>query len=150
MRAATAQQSLEGPTHVEALLLDPNTGCSLLFEAKVLSDCSYDVSFDALRNQVIRNIDVMLEPPSPGPLTTRRPERSAFALVTPRLFKTRPRSRLYGGLMDAYQNHPESLHEDLPHRDEDWPALAQRIGWLTFEDCDELLPGACPWLQNGP
>src|SRR5579871_4886253 len=56
LRAAKVTANLEGPTHVDALLLDPTTGCNVLFEAKVLSDCSYQVSFDAVRNQLARNI----------------------------------------------------------------------------------------------
>jgi hypothetical protein len=145
-RAASIQKNHEGATHVDALLVDPSTGCSVLFEAKVLSDCSAHVSFDAFRNQLIRNVDVMLEPAGAGPLSGRRPERSAFILVTPRMFRDRPHSRLYGWLMNDYRSNPGSLQWDLPHRKEDWSALAKRMGWLTFEECNEVLPGACRWL----
>jgi hypothetical protein len=24
--------------------------------------------------------------------------------------------------------------------------VPQRLGWLTWEDCNQLHPGACPWL----
>jgi len=30
---------------------------------------------------------------------------------------------------------------------QDWPAVAKRLGWLTFEDIEEVVPGACPWFQ---
>jgi hypothetical protein len=34
--ASASGESLEGPTHVDAVLLNPTTGCAVLFEAKVL------------------------------------------------------------------------------------------------------------------
>ena len=56
---------LEGPTKVENVrLIAPGTGFTVLFEAKVMSDVSCQIEFDTRRNQLARNIDVMLEPPS--------------------------------------------------------------------------------------
>jgi hypothetical protein len=52
---------LEGATSVDALLLNEDTGLAVLFEAKVLSDTSSHTSYDAARNQLARNVDVMLE-----------------------------------------------------------------------------------------
>jgi hypothetical protein len=143
-----AAESLEGPTHVDALLLDASSGCAVLFEAKVLSDCSCQVTFDARRNQVARNIDVMLDPNSglPEPLSHRDPERTLFALLTPRMFRDDPRSRMYGTLMAEYQANPLTLATDLPHREAEWESVSRRVGWLSWEDCEEVLPGACPWL----
>lgn len=116
----------------------------------MLSDVSKDVSFDAFRNQIARNVDVMLEDgQEPKWLAARNADRSLFALLTPMCFKARPHSRLYGFLYEEYKDHSAALARDLPHRDENWPALARRLGWFTFEDIDEALPGACPWLKEG-
>jgi hypothetical protein len=153
--AAKRQPRLEGPTHVDAVMIDGSTGCAILFEAKVTSDCSCQVSFDMMRNQLARTIDAMLEanPNLVPPLNARKPERSAFVLLTPRVFRDNPHARLYGRLMQEYQTSPWALHRDLPHRTfetTDWHhEVARRIGWLTFEDCAERVPGACPWLREG-
>jgi hypothetical protein len=81
-------------------------------------------------------------------VSKRDPERTLFALLTPRLFQEAPHSRLYGSLMEDYRSTPESLARDLPHREADWAQLSRQIGWLTWEDCEEVLPGACPWLGS--
>jgi hypothetical protein len=145
------RRGLEGATHVDAILLNTDNGFAVLFEAKVLSDISYQVSFDTMRNQIARNIDVMLERNDglPEPLSLRQPERTLFALLTPEVFCKHPDSRLYGWLMDEYRNSPASLARDIPHRSSvDWSDVAHRIGWLTWEDCEQVLPGSCPWLMR--
>jgi len=140
---------LEGATVVDALLLNEETGFAVLFEAKVLSDISCQVTYDAMRNQIARSIDVMLEENAgrPHPLNRRRPERTLFVLVTPQVFRDRPESRLYGWLMQEYRSRASALARDLPHRrGVDWEGAARRLGWLTWEMCDDVLPGACHWL----
>jgi hypothetical protein len=142
---------LEGATHVDAMLLNADNGFAVLFEAKVLSDVSCQVSFDAMRNQIARNIDVMLERNDnlPEPLSLRQPQRTLFALLTPEIFRTHPHSRLYGWLMNEYRNSPTALARDIPHRRSvDWSDVAHRIGWLTWEDCEQVLPGSCPWAAQ--
>ena len=152
--AADAGERLEGPTHVDALLLAEDTGFAALFEAKVISDADSKVSFDVMRNQLARNIDVMLDA-NPGlqpPLTNRAPDKTCFALLTPEVFTHHPHSRLYGWLLPRYQTDPLSLARDLCHREGDavdWPAVSRRLGWLTFEDCERVAPGACSWLTTG-
>ncbi|MBW2663924.1 MAG: hypothetical protein JRD93_18585 [Deltaproteobacteria bacterium] len=142
---------LEGATHVDAMFLNVTNGFAWLIEAKVLSDVSYSISFDNFRNQIARNIDVMLDNTSqPGAgLERRNPERSLFGLLTPAQFKDLPHTRLYGWLMPEYSSKPEALARDLSHRTEvDWPLVSRRIGWLTFEDFEEARHGACPWVRR--
>lgn len=147
--ARRLSQRLEGATKVDAMLLAPSTGLAVLFEAKVLSDVSGGIEFDVLRNQLVRNVDVMLEE-NPGlqePLPRRRPERSCLVLVTPEVFRIHRHGRLYGWLFDAYKRDPGKLQEHLPHRhDIDFRKVADRLGWLSWEDCNEVLPGSCQWL----
>ena len=147
-----SRKKLEGPTHVDAILI-ADTGFAVLFEAKVLSDASCRIEYDVVRNQIARNIDVMLQP-NPNlqkPLTQRLPERTCFVLITPEIFRDHPESRLYGWLMRDYQHHPAALRRDLPHRTgTDFASIASRLGWLSWEDCNRVLPGACPWLSARP
>lgn len=142
-------KALEGPTHVDALVLNEDNGFAVMFEAKVLSDISYQVSYDVRRNQIARNVDVMLERNSDlsPPLNRRDPHRTLFVLLTPEVFRAYPHSRLYGWLFRDYRSNPDALARDIPHRDpEDWHRIVQRLAWLTWEDCKAILPEACPWL----
>jgi hypothetical protein len=104
-------------------------------------------------------IDVMLEPPShpttSGPLLSKRnQDRSIFILLTPRILKENRRSRLYGWLMNDYMSPmtgPDALKRDLAHCADhgiDWASLPRRIGWLTWEDFDEVSKKSCPWLPR--
>ena len=142
---------LEGATKVDAMIVS-DSGFAVLFEAKVLSDVSTTVRYDVLRNQLARNIDVMLEPNPKlsAPLNGRLPDRTCLVLTTPQVFKTHPSSRLYGWLLPAYRTSgAQLLAEHLPHRD---PAeladVPPRLGWLTWEDIEAVHPGACPWLAT--
>lgn len=141
---------LKGPTHVDAMLVNSDNGFAAHFEAKVLSDNWYLVSFDCYRNQIARNIDVMLERQSDleYPLPSRNPDRSLFVLLSPDSFRERPYSRLYGRLPGEYRSGADALERDLAHRRGiDWAQVARRIGWLTFEDIESTVDGACPWLK---
>jgi hypothetical protein len=138
------------------MLVAPDSGIAVIFEAKVLSDISTHVTFDLARNQLARSIDVMLEsnPALPAPLSHRKPERTFLVLLTPAL--TQPgqtgdaisKSRLYGWLMPAYKDPDSSLlRQHLPHRDgHELAGVTERLGWATWEDCQIVVPGACPWL----
>lgn len=148
-RAGTAR--FEGATHVDALIVNIDNGFALFVEAKVLSDVSCHVSYDVFRNQMARTLDVLLEPATGlrAPLSERRSEHSLFVLLSPRCFKERSHSRLYGHLLREYTLHPSSIGRDLPHRTNiDWKDLASRLGWITFADIAMALPGACPWLAT--
>jgi hypothetical protein len=147
--SAHQKKTLEGATNVDALILNSGTGFSVLIEAKVLSDVSHGVVYDLMRNQIARNIDVMLEKNLGlcDPLDKRDPQKSLFLLVTPRLFKDYPTTRFYGYKFNEYKNNPGSLAQDLPHRSNcDWAGQSKRLGWLTWEDFREVNSNCCRWL----
>ncbi|MCF7939847.1 MAG: hypothetical protein K9L68_14740 [Spirochaetales bacterium] len=142
-------RTLEGATHVDAMFINGSNGFAWLIEAKVLSDISYSISYDNYRNQLARNIDVMLDNTSKhgSGLENRDPDKSLFSLLTPESFKQYPSSRLYGWLMQEYKEDSCALKRDLPHRkNTEWNTLQKRIGWITFEDFQEVNSEACPWL----
>jgi len=123
LASAHNKRNLEGATNVDAILLNPGNGFAVIVEAKVLSDISYQITYDVMRNQIARSIDVMLEKNDTlcDPLDKRNPEKALFLLITPKLFKDNPTGRLYGYKFNEYKNNPGSLARDLPHRkDCDW------------------------------
>jgi hypothetical protein len=144
-------ENFEGATHADALLLNETNGFAVIVEAKVASDISYNVSFDLLRNQLARTVDVALEHNHslPAPLCSRDPSLTLVLLQTPELFKNNPHGRLYGWLFNSYKRNPADLARDLPHRsDVDWGRQSERLAWLTWEDCERILPGCCRWLAH--
>ena len=151
--AVNSKENLEGPTHVDAMILNSDNGFAVIIEAKVLSDISYQITYDVMRNQIARNIDVMLE--NNGnlckTLKSRKPEKTLFLLLTPKCFKEKEnwRSRLYGYKFKEYKNNPESLALDLPHREGvDWQVVSEKLGWLTWEDFKEVNKDCCIWLDE--
>lgn len=147
--SAYQKRNLEGATSVDALLLNAGSGFAIIIEAKVLSDISYGVVYDVMRNQLIRNIDVLMENNHdlPDPLNKRDPDKTLFLLITPKLFKDNPTTRLYGHKFNSYRSDPHSLALDLPHRSGiDWEGLSKRLGWLTFEDFKSVNGDCCRWF----
>lgn len=155
-RAAAAKAGLrvEGATKVDAILVAPETGSAVVFEAKVLSDLSTRVSFDATRNQLARIIDVVLDHSTSlrPPLNVRDPHCTYVVLITPELLSPRgpagaSRGRLYGWVLPEYQD-PDSplLAQHLPHRAGQLGGIHARLGWATWELIDRVRPGACSWL----
>jgi len=143
------KKNLEGPTHVDAILLNKDNGFAVVIEAKVLSDISCQITYDVSRNQIARNIDVMLEENDDlcPPLNYRDPDKTFFLLLTPRLFKNNPSSRLYGYKMEEYKKNSESLKFDLRHRpDINCANISKRIGWLSWEDFKDVNHDCCGWL----
>jgi hypothetical protein len=83
------------------------------------------------------------------PLDARRGNRTLFLLLTPRIFKNNPTSRLYGYKFNDYKTDPISISRDLAHRTkEDWKAVSKRLGWLTWEDFRDVSPNCCKWLDR--
>lgn len=149
IRAKNVGLRQEGATKADAMLIAPKTGVAIVFEAKVLSDASSHTERDATRNQIARNIDVLLDtnPKLQPPLTARRPGRTSFVLVTPELFQSQPSTRLYGHLMNEYCKGTALLQQHLQHRTgEELDGVPNRLGWTTFEEFNRVLPGACVWL----
>ncbi len=153
IRAKNVGDRQEGATKADAMLIAPRTGFAAVFEAKVLSDAGTHTERDALRNQIARNLDVLLDrnPRLQSPLNGRRPERTSFVLLTPALFKSNPSTRLYGSLMQSYGQDTALLQEHLPHRSAaELEGVPSKVGWTTFEECDRIVEGACRWLRRPP
>ena len=145
------REDLEGPTECDAIIINEN-GFSIIVETKVLSDISVDTTFNTMRNQIARIIDVMLEPGSnkDNVLSKREPDKTLFLLITPRLFKENPHTRLYGYKFREYKECPMKIEKDLPHRAEEninWCEISRRLGWATWEDFREINPMCCKWLE---
>lgn len=147
------RSDLEGPTNVDALLLNSSNGFAIIIEAKVLSDISYQVSYDSMRNQIIRNLDVMLGDNKDlvDPLNKRIADNSLFLLLTPKLFKENPRSRLYGYSFRDYKDNSQSICDDLKHRVlnlTDGERISKRMSWITWEDLKTVNSDCCLWLND--
>ena len=145
--------SFEGPTHVDLYILGRSGEQNICFviEAKFNSDISKDITYNPVRDQIIRNIDAAIDYVYDKDFHV--PIHSfCFLLLTPKIYRTkkfggnritdieifRPqRSRLYCYKMDEYTE-PENLKLALPHRAEgeetNWNRIADQIGWITFED----------------
>jgi hypothetical protein len=148
--SAEGKLNLEGATNVDAILLNSKNRFAVIIEAKVLSDISYETTYDTMRNQIARNIDVMLEENRElcHPLDKRDPNKTLFLLITPKLFKDNPSSRLYGYKLSEHKTNPKSLSDDLPHRKNcDWQNISSRLSWLTWEDFKNVNKDCCPWLK---
>jgi len=149
--SAHGKKIIEGSTQVDAVIINPDNGFNVLIEAKVLSDTSNSITYDVVRNQIARNIDVMLESNERlcDPLNKREPDKSLFLLVTPKLFKDNPTSRLYGYKIREYHDKntgKDALLKDLPHRKErGLQDIPSKIGWLTWEDFKEVNNKCSPW-----
>lgn len=147
------RSDLEGATNVDALIINSTNGFAIIIEAKVLSDISYQVSYDSMRNQIIRNIDVMLSPNEnlATPLNKRIPDNSLFLLLTPKLYKDNPRTRLYGYAFRDYKNDFQTIQADLVHRNLDktqCEKISNRMGWITWEDLKSVNNDCCKWLNE--
>lgn len=152
-RNITKKQSIEGNTNLDAQIkfIDDDGKENVAFiEAKYLSDIATMTRYNPVRNQIIRNIDVMIDQikRSDGDMKF---DTTYFWLLTPQIFRTdkfgggKPsslslfnpqHSRYYSYMMNYYKN-PGNLEKDLPHRKLEksvWETISNNIGWLTFED----------------
>jgi hypothetical protein len=118
---------VEGETEVDLVI----RGRSYLIhvEAKLESDVSMKTTYDPDRNQIIRNVDVLLE------------ESNHRVPIFWMFVKDKGSARAYTQLTDLYRTDPETLAVALPHRDPSvlW-VIAQRITLLEWCDLLALLP----------
>lgn len=75
-------------------------------------------------------------------------ENFYFLLITPAIFKETPGTRLYYYKMNEYQKDINILAADIPSLRSQYDKedlrkkleiLSQHIGWLTWEDCYEVI-----------
>ena len=155
LACAYNKKRLEGSTQVDAIIINPDNGFTVIFEAKVLSDISIFITYDLLRNQIARNIDVMINEElennynNHSLLKNINPKKTLFILLTPKTFKDNPSSRFYGYKMMDYTDKKmgvNNLNKDLPHREkEELEDIPQRIGWLTWQDFKDVNSNCSPF-----
>lgn len=145
------RNNLEGATKVDAILINSTNGFSIVIEAKVLSDISYQITNDITRNQIVRYLDVILDSNENlhPPLNKRIPENTLFLLTIPGKIKSNPHTRLYGYKYNDYKSNPENLSKELPHRNfnkEQVIELSKRIGWISWEEINGINKNCCNWV----
>jgi len=149
--------SFEGNTNLDLLIegISNSRKTTIFIEAKFLSDISYQIKYNPVRDQIIRNIDCGIDYVK-NKKYAEYFDDFYFFLLTPKVFRTElfgdskkselqkygsNSSRLFCYKMNEYKNF-NFLKTLLPHRDlsdKDWKVLSDNIGWITFEDF---------WLQS--
>ena len=87
-------QSFEGNTNLDLLIegISKNEKTTIFIEAKFLSDISYQVKYNPVRDQIIRNIDCGIDHIINGNHADNF-KNFYFILLTPKVFRT----KLFGG-----------------------------------------------------
>ncbi len=98
---------VEGYTHIDCYI--ETSDYIIPIEAKFMSDISYEVTYNPVRNQIARTIDVCLEE------AKKKNKKVAFMLLVPKEFDNP--GRFYHYKMNDYQE-IEKLKNDLIHQDE--------------------------------
>lgn len=144
--------SFEGNTNLDLLIegISNNKKTTIFIEAKFLSDISYQIKYNPVRDQIIRNIDCGIDYVQNKEYADNFGD-FYFMLLTPKVFRSdkfgknkktelfelgSDSSRLYCYKMNEYKDF-KSLKKLLPHRNlqnEEWKIISNNIGWLTFED----------------
>jgi len=144
--------SFEGNTNLDLLIEGISNGrkTTCFIEAKFLSDISYQITYNPVRDQIIRNIDSGID------YIMKKKYANDFSdfyflLLTPMVFKTKrfgcnkssflqqfgaDSSRLYCYKMQEYCDY-KMIKQNLPHRqlkDNEWQMISNNIGWISFED----------------
>jgi len=121
---------VEGRTEVD--LVADGRECLVFIEAKLESDISMATTYDPVRNQIIRNVDVLLE--------TCGRRTPAFWILA----KDRAPGRAYVQLIETYRRDPQILAAALPHRDAEVVAtVARNLAILCWRD-------VLNWLKSPP
>ena len=121
-------------------------------EAKLFSDCSPDTAHDPFRNQLSRVIENLVTFQDNGAY----PANTYFTLLTPRIFKEKPFSKLYGYKFFEFMDR-DNLSRDfevcaIAERDDstfqypDKETLMNRLkslklNWITYEEVFKLTLG---------
>jgi hypothetical protein len=126
---------------------DPSINWVCFVEAKLFADCSTDVSHDPYRNQLARIIENLVTFQKRDHKHTLVPKHAYFTLLTPRNFKERPFTKLYGYKYFEYHDRQRLQHEfylsELDKRNEErWKypddigkrLSALKLNWVSFED----------------
>jgi hypothetical protein len=144
--------SFEGNTNLDLLIESTSNEKKTTFfvEAKFLSDISYQIRYNPVRDQIIRIIDCGID------YIQNKANKVSykdfyFLLLTPAIFKntefctyrnslvkrfSADTSRLFNYKMKEYCDFTE-IKRRLPHRDlndVDWKIIAENIGWITYEE----------------
>lgn len=146
------EASFEGNTNLDLLIEGISNGrkTTCFIEAKFLSDISYQIKYNPVRDQIIRNIDSGIDYVKSKKYADNFSD-FYFLLLTPMIFKTKKfggikdsflqqfgadSSRLYCYKMQEYCDF-NMIKRYLPHRklnDKEWQMISNNIGWISFED----------------
>lgn len=115
----------EGATEVD-LTIQLGHQALIFVEAKRQSDIAVSTTYDARRDQIIRNIDV-------GSWHSRQQGLREFYFIL--VSDDRSPDKKYSQMMNLYRSIPGALKAALPYRDdmteEDFATMANQIGWIT-------------------
>ena len=131
-----------------------NDGCGLKWanfvEGKLFDDSAFRTTNDPYRNQLERDIESLLC----FQANRKFPEKLYFTILTPRKFKDKPRSRLYGYRILEYQADRSLIACDLgdfklaprTNMGQAYPSIPERleklkIHWANYEEIFELAYG---------
>lgn len=120
----------EGKSWIDVVIEDEE---NLIFiEVKYLSDISSKTTFDFARNQIIRNVDVLLE--------NANNKNPFFILLTPSVFKNdryAKHSKLYSYKIEEYSDQIQgikNMKRDSGLSSEKLKKIKGKIFWATFEE----------------
>jgi hypothetical protein len=154
-KMAKKNASFEGNTNLDLKIIGSENGIKkyIFIEAKFLSDISYQIKYNPVRDQIIRNIDAGIDFIMSQKKDSNKDisfKNFFFFLLTPQIFRPTnfgvvksskinnfqpSKGRLYCYKMIDYLNY-NNLKMCLPHRnlsDNDWFDISSNIGWITFE-----------------
>jgi len=157
LKCGKKDAGFEGNTNLDLKIIGKQNGEKkiIFIEAKFLSDISYKITYNPVRDQIVRNIDVGIDLVERDDMEKENKiddfKDFYFMMLTPKIFrpavfgdiketsieKFSPRnSRLYCYKMKEYLDY-QNIKNCLPHRkltEEDWFDISKNIGWITFED----------------
>ena len=138
VRRSVNMNPVEGDSEIDVIFR--NAAMTVFVEAKLGSDVSMRTTYDATRNQIVRNIDCLLDV-SEGTVPM-------FWMMV----RDRGKARSYVQLLRAYRTDIALLVRELPHRD---PRVLQHVAnclslvlWSDFAKVIRLPPDCSPLVQE--